>query len=358
MKALSLFQCWIKEREMFKLNTIVIACLLFVASITSCNILGGGDDDEPLEPGPRNYTWQVDTVANGPSGWLYDIWGSSPEDVWAVASSGLHTLWHFDGESWEPAQNIYSFEAVFGFSEADVWAAGSDGRIYHFDGGSWKLDYTFNKPGMYSGSVTDIWGRSGSDVYAVGTFSMSNESKALGFVLHYDGKDWKEVLTTDFGVQFHRVRADNKLPLILGTKIEEGSAVDEMIIYSLNSKTLEVVFPNAMGKGSSFWLNDVSDEVYITTEHSILTYEGDEVLSFSTRNDIVGVYGRHRKDLLILTGNQVLHNNGENTVSLLEDLPLNVYRAQLFSEEAFFLVWDFNNGTNLIYHGTLEEQEE
>ena len=349
--------CWNKKRDLFKMNTFTVACLIMVTSITSCNILGGGDDDPPLEPGPRNYTWQVDTVANGPSGWLYDIWGSSQEDIWAVASSGLHTLWHFDGETWEPAQNIYSFETVFGFSKTDVWAGGGDGRIYHFDGTSWKLNYMFNKPGMYSCSVTDIWGGSGANVYAVGTFYMSNEPRAQGFVLYYDGNEWREVLTTDYGVQFHRVRADNKLPLILGTKIREDSTTDEMIIYSLKSKTLEIVFPNTIGEGTSIWLNDVLDDVFITTENSIITYKGEEILSFSDRKDIVGVYGRNRKDLLILTGNQVLHNNGENTVSLLEDLPLNVYRSQLFTEEVFFVVWDFDNGTNLIYHGTLTDQE-
>jgi hypothetical protein len=44
-------------------------------------------------------------------------------------------------------------------------------------------------------------------------------------------------------------------------------------------------------------------------------------------------------------------------VPILENLPRNVFRAQLFSNEVFFIVWDINNGTTLVYHGALTEQE-
>ncbi|MDP2302252.1 MAG: hypothetical protein Q8N03_07505 [Ignavibacteria bacterium] len=58
---------------------------------------------------------------------LRSVWGSSPEDVWAVGGSG--TIIHWDGVEWKKVQGIerrYTLWAVSGRSSNEVFATGKD----------------------------------------------------------------------------------------------------------------------------------------------------------------------------------------------------------------------------------------
>jgi len=60
----------------------------------SCNTTEPNDE---LNPGRRDYTWTVDTLAglNNPR---YRMWGSSPTDIWATTGSNWNvSISHFDG---------------------------------------------------------------------------------------------------------------------------------------------------------------------------------------------------------------------------------------------------------------------
>lgn len=120
-------------------------------------------------------TW---SVMNSPTSHaLYEVWGASGSDVFAVGDNG--TILHYDGSNWalmlsETSQSLYS---IWDASGSDVFAVGDNGTIMHYDGTSWNL--------MASGTVNalyGIWGFSGSDVFTVG----SN-----GTILHYDGSNWE-----------------------------------------------------------------------------------------------------------------------------------------------------------------------
>ncbi len=73
---------------------------------------------------------------------VFGIWGSSPDDVWAVGgtmAAGGGFVWRFDGSAWTevaiPAeaemQNIYK---VWGTAADDVWLVGTGGLLMHWDG--------------------------------------------------------------------------------------------------------------------------------------------------------------------------------------------------------------------------------
>jgi PKD repeat protein len=68
-----------------------------------------------------------------------------------------------------------SLRDVWGSSGSDVFAVGASSTILHYDGTGWSA-----MTGG-TGSLRDVWGSSGSDVFAVG---------GSGTILHYDGSGW------------------------------------------------------------------------------------------------------------------------------------------------------------------------
>jgi len=147
---------------MRKHNRQILVCLfLFSAVMFSCHDLFAAE-------------WVVMETGNTIP--LRDIWGSSPEDVFAVGDSG--TILHYDGTVWEPdiSGTTLGLKGVWGSSSSDVFAVGSSGTILHYNGSSWSA--------MSSGTTTNlygIWGSSSSDVFAVGS---------SGTILHYNGSSW------------------------------------------------------------------------------------------------------------------------------------------------------------------------
>lgn len=84
------------------------------------------------------------------------------------------------GWCWEtPLPQGNTLNAVWAFSERDVWAVGGLGTIFHYDGTAWR-----SSP---SGSVANLfalWGGDHDDLWAVGE---------QGVVLRYDGRSWTQV---------------------------------------------------------------------------------------------------------------------------------------------------------------------
>ena len=110
------------------------------------------------------------------------IWGSSRRDIWATAD-GLYgaSLIHFDGTSWSPvtesALTSSAFEKVWGSAPNDVWAIGrSATSLYHFDGKSWAA--IASPPGDPLNTATS--GTGAGDVWV---------GEADGMA-HFDGVGW------------------------------------------------------------------------------------------------------------------------------------------------------------------------
>lgn len=154
---------------------------------------------------------------------LYDIWGLSPNDMYAVGRNGV--LAHFDGDAWE-ARNAGGFDNL-----NDVWttstgaiAVGTDGSVLVSSGSTWSeqtIGQGYQLNGVWdSGTGTsvavgryapdlinwrqaivmnpgsawsdagpvglapqlfDVWGASSASIYAVGW---------AGEILRYNGTDW------------------------------------------------------------------------------------------------------------------------------------------------------------------------
>jgi len=102
---------------------------------------------------------------------LNGIWGTSPEDVFAVGQRG--TTYHYDGSQWQMlyAGHGSDLQAVYGGSGSDVFAVGEYGTIVHYDGQSWNLLDSHTMEHLYG-----VWGDSATGVFAVGED---------GLILHY-----------------------------------------------------------------------------------------------------------------------------------------------------------------------------
>jgi hypothetical protein len=123
------------------------------------------------------------------------VWGSSGSDVYAVGeffdSRDNVLVSHFDGVSWTqvPTENIGGGIAtdVSGTSASDVYVAGysypGDGYfVGHYDGSSWII-----APFQEEGVLRGVWASGSSDVFAVGFDSNG------GFIIHYDGSSWSRM---------------------------------------------------------------------------------------------------------------------------------------------------------------------
>jgi hypothetical protein len=91
------------------------------------------------------------------------MWGNASNDIFIATAAS--TFLHYNGSTWSP-MNTPTREAgktwdIWGTSPTDMYAVG--GAVYHYDGTTWV-----QKTGGPSASLFGIWGGSPTDVFAVG----------------------------------------------------------------------------------------------------------------------------------------------------------------------------------------------
>jgi hypothetical protein len=129
---------------------------------------------------------------------LADVFGLSSDNVYAVGTTthgprSVGVIVHYDGFQWTWAADDnypwqFSFSGIWANSPNDVFAVGHvadfdgsvffGGAVFHYDGSSWSIMAI-----LPTRTLLDVWGTSGSDVFAVG----------YDAILHYDGKAWIKV---------------------------------------------------------------------------------------------------------------------------------------------------------------------
>jgi hypothetical protein len=136
------------------------------------------------------------------------VWGSAPDDVWAVGAGGVDRadpqnppgpryaawsrIYHWDGRAWslayaDPDQDDgptgSALLAVWGSSKTDVWAVGASGRVLHWDGSEWKRQPDVPK----QRHLVHLMGGGPKDLWASGT-----DDRSAQYLLHWDGTAWSE----------------------------------------------------------------------------------------------------------------------------------------------------------------------
>jgi hypothetical protein len=113
------------------------------------------------------------------------LWGSGPDDVWAVSELG--TLAHWDGNSWTDTLPLdddrfqEDHSKVWGSGPDDVWAVGSFGALSHWDGSRWTQTQYGEFP--YFPYMNAVHGSAADNVWAVGRTS---DASVANVILHLE----------------------------------------------------------------------------------------------------------------------------------------------------------------------------
>ncbi len=120
-------------------------------------------------------------VPSGTTESLAAPWGTGPDNVWITGTTG--TILHWDGTAWSPSVSgaTENVRGLWGSGPDDVWAVGNAGTILHWDGVTWSAF-----PGVTSYTLFRIWGSSANDIWAAGQSPITG----AGIIVHWDGASW------------------------------------------------------------------------------------------------------------------------------------------------------------------------
>jgi cysteine-rich repeat protein len=132
-----------------------------VHGVTGSDVIAVGSEDVLAYQGAA---WTVTAAATSET--LYGLWGSAPDDVYAVGGYG--SILHHDGFAWTSAASPTGVDlrAVSGTAFDDIYAAGDDLTLLHYGGASWT---TVHAGALGSGELSGVFARAPGDVYATGT---------------------------------------------------------------------------------------------------------------------------------------------------------------------------------------------
>ncbi len=133
--------------------------------------------------------WQLVPGGDKPAGCsnnLNSVWVGGPGDVWVVGDNG--TVLRSSKGNWSeltPKFTTQKLTHIWGQNVSQMWATTFDGKVFKYDGTTYKEVYNGVSDIITDKQLNGVWGSSATDVYAVGN---------VGKVAHYDGMRWRPVL--------------------------------------------------------------------------------------------------------------------------------------------------------------------
>jgi hypothetical protein len=171
---------------------------VFLAGATAA--CGGGDDDDADDAGDMDDAGGGDDDAGNATAWeivrqdfpsaFLSVWGTAPDDVWAVGSdpdgAGPAVL-RYDGADWQELDTGTAGDLwwVFGPDGGPVYMGGAGGTILAYRDG----EFTAMPTPRTDVSVFGIWGCSPEDMWAVGGGASGSSG---GFAWRLQGDAWVE----------------------------------------------------------------------------------------------------------------------------------------------------------------------
>lgn len=121
---------------------------------------------------------------------LPGIWGVSLVDIYVSAAGG--TVLRRMGGAWSTQQvtmGSVTLNAIFGFSNKELWAGGTGGALAVHDAGGWNPEISND---AYERTIHSVWAFSPSDVWYIG---------ADGALIHSKGSKW---MTSDIAATYYK----------------------------------------------------------------------------------------------------------------------------------------------------------
>ncbi len=346
------------------MKTKIIFTLLITAALVTFNSCRHNpvSPSQP-QPGRRDYTWTVDTLYS-PVNDLQSIWGSSPSNVWTTGPGGTmkDRLFHFDGKKWSNYEVPpgCAINVLFGFGSSNLWMGGNDGIIWHYDGNSITKNFEYQPKGWRLIEITDIWGRSAKDIYAVGVVFYDPQKFQRGFILHNDGLTWQKIYEANFYSSFLKVRGEDEKIYINDINSSYDINPDTVKFYELNKDSLKEIYSNTLDNVTFAQIENIGDQLYFLISQNIYKYQNGSFvkqLSFDEPEFGYQIYGRNMEDIFIRMRDGLAHYNGSdvkylykfsNNYTSINNVPA------IFNNEIFFCVWDPINNVNFVLRGNLK----
>jgi len=362
LKLLVLFLLKLKPhfRDTINYSSILTLLIISLFLFNSCNTT----EPEDIKPGRRDYTWTVDTLIPPPPNTseqfaISNIWGSSPNDMWAVCSgsSTQILLWRYDGNKWYlyPQQLGRDLWGIYGFAQNNVWIGDAENSIWHFNGSNWSKAKSLTLPGFDRVEVNYLWGISPTNIYAVGfadQFNGGPDYKAV--LLNYNGSDWNFVNIPDIRAGFYQITHNKSSGemIIYGFNADLGF-IDKLFVY--NGSTIREIYSDYKQP----ILEEMDGEVYVTVERKIYKYNNGKLnlwKDFPGTSFFAFKSGRSEKDFFGVSIEGLLHYNGTDLKAIFNTYPkqIGLYRVFVFEKDIFITATEENTGLRFIIRGTLK----
>lgn len=190
-------------------------------------------DDRPFVVRSNGSTWSPMSIQDLPPARhsrLYGVWGSGPNDVWAVGARGDFSMssavvTHWDGAAWTGVDLMLSpgdtrIEAIWGSGPNDVWAVGARGEsaalVLHWDGARWIERDAAGMP-----ALTAITGRGPTEIAATGRD---------GTVWRWNGAAWTSSDTGIRGAAFEAIAFTDRALWAAGFRYREGGPGGDWVV--------------------------------------------------------------------------------------------------------------------------------
>jgi hypothetical protein len=201
---------------------------------------------------------------------FHDVWASPDGTAFAVGAFGA--IWFHDGEAWSLTAEVESHVSeIWGSGPDDVWAVGAG--VYHYDGESWsEVDVGL------SVHLHDIWGSGSDDVWAVGG-EEENEDRT---VVRFDGSEWCSWKLGDETCELHSVWAAAPDDAYVIGFVSEGD--DPPICYARTFHWDGEAWSDSEGPSSnggfpgdlSLWGSGPDDIFLAGDQNAIFRFDGSE----------------------------------------------------------------------------------
>jgi hypothetical protein len=229
------------------------------------------------------------------SGWATDIWGASSSDIFVVGQAnwindpgglgiGQEAIFHYDGNTWTTQETIAGdcafFNALWGSSGSDVFAGGSYdcGFIEHYDGVSWAPCRASDNAGLVLDTkILAIWGTGSSDVFAAGT----SQLQEVVAIYHYDGSQWGCVHSDDASAQSFVTWRLNSIwsasssdAFAVGSGHDADTGARRGIVLHYDGSTTSLMSVGTANELTAVWGSSASDVYAVGTNGTILHFDG------------------------------------------------------------------------------------
>ena len=329
---------------------------MVMLSINSCKENGVGPGKS--NPGRRDYVWNIDTIKT-PSVLLYSLFGTIPDNLWAVGPSGGldQTIWHFDGTNWKTdnvSRNLTPL-SIFGFADDNIWLGGMDGKIWNYDGDIWKESVHFSSSKNIG--FEDIWGNSPNNIFAVGYSGY--DSNRVSIIAHFDGNKWELNELSELNFDLLRIRKKPQQNIYFLTGLQTNkTGNDRYAVFEYDGiQNIKSIYEGSNGQESWTFIQLISNDIYFGIGTNIYKYVNDNFKLFLDVNDEnfwTGFYGRSENDLFLVMSDGIKHYNGTDIEYLYHSShTMHILSAILFDSEVFFLAIDPSIGKNIIIRGKL-----